>query len=138
MPAVSESSLIRWEGGNHKSRKLISCISSHQKGSATGHIFTSGSESGCSGLGCREAPALLTVTRYEEGKTSLNTDEERTFLACITDPYGGWWSSTALGWSFGSAKGAPQGPGSPHPAAKRAGSANLPWGLLKMLQPPSL
>lgn len=43
VPAVFESCLIKWEGGNRKSREFISCISSHQKGRPAGHISTSSS-----------------------------------------------------------------------------------------------
>ena len=112
VPAVFESCLIKWEGGNHKSRKLISCISSHHKGSSAGHMSTSGSESRCMGL-CRMGstfPANSNKTRGRENMFMYRWEKDFPCMYC-RDLYGGWCSSTALGWIFGSAKGAVQGPG---------------------------
>lgn len=83
-----------------------------------------------------EAPSVLTVTIHEERKTSLYIDEKRTFLACITETF---MEADALpqlqAGSLTLQSGSAGARGSPGPAATRAGSANLPWGLLKMLQP---
>lgn len=112
VPAGFEICLIRWEGGNHKSKKFISCISSHQKGSSAGHISTSGSESWCLGLCCTGSalPANSNKTRGRENIFMYRWEKD---FPCVyrRDLYGGWCSSTAQGWTFGCAKRAVQGAG---------------------------
>lgn len=114
VPAVFESCLIWWEGGNHKSRKFISCISSHQKGSSAGHISVSSSESWCLGLCCMGStlPPSSSKTQGRENIFMYRGDKDFPCTYC-RDLYGNWCSFTASGWVFGSAKAAVQGLGWP-------------------------
>lgn len=119
VPAVFESCLIKWEGGNHKSRKFISCISSHQKGCPAGHISMSSSVP-VSDVCCMGTPSLLTAAKHKEGKTHLLYRDEKMHkvMHVLQRPAQRLMFFTALGWIFGSAK--------------------VPWGLLRSLQPPCL
>lgn len=111
VPAVFESCLIKWEGGNCKSRKLISCISSHQKGCPAGHISTSSSGS-ISGVCCVGTPSLLTAAKYKEGKASLYRDEKmHEVMHVLQRPAQRLMSFHCSGLDLWLCKGAAQGPG---------------------------